>query len=187
MDSLIREFMSEVGKGKIEIYNEFSLQHELGVYLRGRLPQLRIQFERNVRFFFIAPESFPKREIDICAWSLSTGSARIPEWAIELKFPRAGRHPESMYDYIKDISFCEKLREQGFKQAYAVMVADDPLFYRTSRASGIYAHFRSGHPLMGHIVKPTGNQDHTTTLRGKYELSWQAVSPDISFLIVAAQ
>ena len=33
------------------IYNEFSLQHELGFYLREELKSFKVEFERNVKFF----------------------------------------------------------------------------------------------------------------------------------------
>ena len=35
------------------VYNEFSLQHELGIFLRDELKKdtFRVDFERNVKFF----------------------------------------------------------------------------------------------------------------------------------------
>ena len=35
IDMLLNEFMSLVAEGKVEVYNEFSLQHELGIFLRA--------------------------------------------------------------------------------------------------------------------------------------------------------
>jgi len=39
LDGIIKNFFRELGKGSIEdkIYNEFSLQHELGFFIRKRL------------------------------------------------------------------------------------------------------------------------------------------------------
>ena len=34
-----------------DIYNEFSLQHELGIFLREKLKTFKVEFERNVKFF----------------------------------------------------------------------------------------------------------------------------------------
>ena len=32
---LVKTFVEFVAKGEIEVYNEFSLQHEVGIFLRG--------------------------------------------------------------------------------------------------------------------------------------------------------
>jgi hypothetical protein len=44
----IIDFMALVGNGIVEIYNEFSLQYELGIYLREKLgSKYKIQFETD--------------------------------------------------------------------------------------------------------------------------------------------
>ena len=50
---IIDDFMNIVAAGKVEIYNEFSLQHELGIFLREKLTGYKIEFERNTKFFRI--------------------------------------------------------------------------------------------------------------------------------------
>lgn len=90
----------------IDIYNEFSLQHELGIYLRSVLPQYKIQFEQNVSFF-TNDIKIIKREIDI---SIFTQDKR-EKYAIELKCPLNGQYPEQMYSFTKDIKFMEELIE----------------------------------------------------------------------------
>ena len=45
----LQAFVEELKKRKIEVYNEFSLQHELGIYLRNALPNYKVEFERYVR------------------------------------------------------------------------------------------------------------------------------------------
>lgn len=50
MKKAILAFLKQVENGSIEIYNEFSLQHELGIFLRNHFPNYRIQFERNTKF-----------------------------------------------------------------------------------------------------------------------------------------
>jgi hypothetical protein len=79
----IQAFFSAVAAGKIEIYNEFSLQHELGLFLRSCRTVKKIQFERNVSFFSFARDRFIKKEIDISLFA----TAERPISAIELKFP----------------------------------------------------------------------------------------------------
>ena len=93
IDSHITRFVEEVGSGAVEIYNEFSLQHELGAYLRPKLDQCKIQFERNVSHFHLAKSDFEKKEIDIAITSTSTGD---PLSAIELKYPRNGQVPRRL-------------------------------------------------------------------------------------------
>ena len=130
MEKLFTSFATEVGLGNIEIYNEFSLQHELGIFLRKNLKNKKVQFERNVSFFGFNKNDYIKREIDIVIFGITSS---VPEVAIELKYPRNGQHPEQMFSFCKDVSFVEQLRESGFKAAYVVIFADDHLFYEGSK------------------------------------------------------
>jgi len=52
LSNLIAEFVETIRSGQTEIYNEFSLQHELGIFLRQKIPASKVQFERNVTHFF---------------------------------------------------------------------------------------------------------------------------------------
>ena len=114
-DQMITPFVCDVANGEIEIYNEYSLQHELGIFFRKSLPQYKVQFERNVDFFFPCTKaSFIKKEIDI---SIYLPEQNLLERAIELKFPRNGQYPEQMYSFCKDIVFAEQLKSAGFKKA----------------------------------------------------------------------
>jgi hypothetical protein len=45
------DFFSRVAAGELEIYNEFSLQHEFGIFLRSVLLGYRVEFERPVGFY----------------------------------------------------------------------------------------------------------------------------------------
>lgn len=136
------------------MYNEFSLQHELGIYLRSALPDMRVQFERNVSFFFSDKTRFTKREIDISTFS--PADKRLA-FAIELKYPRNGQHPEQMFSFCKDIAFAEELVAAGFPRSAFVVFADDHLFYR-GPTEGIYGFFRGAKPIHGRIQKPTGKK-----------------------------
>lgn len=40
--------LNPVTSQNIDLYNEFSLQHELGIFLREALTPYKVQFERNV-------------------------------------------------------------------------------------------------------------------------------------------
>jgi len=82
---LIENFFKLVQDRDIEIYNEFSLQHELGIYLRNTITNYKVQFERNVSFF-TNDNKTTKREIDISIFN----DDKSEKYAIELKHPLNG-------------------------------------------------------------------------------------------------
>lgn len=148
---------------RIEIYNEFSLQYEMGIFLRHHLDEskYKVQFERNVRYFFehISTKETTKKEIDIAIFD----DNKSEKYAIELKFPRNGMVPETMYAFVKDIRFMEELKELGFSQTACVSLVDDSAFYMSSdkyKKGGIYQFFREGVAFTKEpIYKPTGNKE----------------------------
>ena len=182
MENLITQFASEVARGKIEIYNEFSLQHELGIFLRSNISDKKIQFERNVSFFGLDKIEYVKREIDISVFSNITA----PDAAIELKYPRNGQHPEQMYSFCQDIEFMEQLKASGFVATYGVIFAEDHLFYEGNQ-EGIYGFFRGGRNLSGKITKPTGKKDTEVKIKGSYTVTWHPVVGNLKYTIIKAQ
>lgn len=82
--------------------------------------------------------------------------------------------------------FLEQLKAAGFNKAYFVVFAEDRLFYQGTQ-SGIYAFFRGGRELSGSIRKPTGKQDKTLFIRGKYDIEWRVVQGSMKFAIIEAQ
>ena len=44
-------------KNEIDIYNEFSFQHELGIFIKNNFPEYKVEFERNVSFFEITEDT----------------------------------------------------------------------------------------------------------------------------------
>lgn len=175
----ITEFAQAIGNGKIAIYNEFSLQHELGLFLRTRLIDCKVEFERNVSHFKLAKSKFEKKEIDI-AVTLPTGEHLS---AVELKYPRNGQIPESMFSFCKDIAFLEQLVSSGFQSAYFLAVADHKHFY-SGNDKGIYGLFRGGAPITGKITKPTGAKESAVTIRGSYIASWLPVIGSTKYCLV---
>ena len=183
LQSLCTKFSLSVKRGDIEIYNEFSLQHELGCFLRAETVGCKVQFERNISFFFRADgRYFTKREIDIVVYSRDKRDLLA---AIELKYPRNGQHPEQMFSFCKDIAFCEELKQNGFQTAATLIFADDPLFYKGSSA-GIYGFFRGRKPLTGLIQKPTGKQQEQVRLAGHYVVDWKPVTGTLMYTLVQA-
>lgn len=178
MKNIIKEFFECVATEEIEIYNEFSLQHELGMFLRNHKSYSgkKIQFERNVSYFGLDKSKYEKKEIDLVIFSEEDKRDSTVELdtVIELKYPRNGQVPESMFSFCKDISFLEQLSDSGFKSAYFLVVVDDPLFY-SGNNKGIYALFRNAQLITGIIQKPTGNKGKSITIKGSYQAIWQNV------------
>ncbi len=180
LGDLIDEFGATVRDGRAEIYNEFSLQHELGMFLRGKLPSFKVQFERNVSYFFSSKASFTKKEIDLSVFSADRSELK---YAIELKYPRNGQYPEQMFSFCKDVAFAEELTAAGFSATGLAIFADDQLFYGGS-TKGIYGYFRGGKPLHGRIQKPTGSKDSDVFVRGCYPIRWKPISGPLVYAVV---
>ncbi len=178
---LIYTFFTYVGQNDIELYNEFSLQHELGIYLRNALVGYQVQFERNVAFFGVVEDTI-KKEIDISIFNAEKRKC----FAIELKFPLNGQYPEQLYSFAKDVKFMEQLRAQGFQHTYCVSLVADRPFYRGHKNHGIYQYFREANKVYGRIYKPTGkgkNADYVE-LNGEYSFVWEALSDGKKFYCI---
>lgn len=108
-----------------KVYNEFSLQHELGEFLKKKLKKnpkfkdYKVQYERNVEDFFDGKNfdkdrKFIKSEMDICVFK--DFNADSDKYAIELKFPTNGFVNKRMPEFLKDIIFMENVKDNlGFK------------------------------------------------------------------------
>ncbi len=179
LDHHIARFIQSAGTGSIDIYNEFSLQHELGIFLRTQLSDCKVEFERNVSHFNLDKSNYYKKEIDIAVTTVAGEHLSV----IELKYPRNGQVPESMFGFCKDIAFLEQLVSSGFKSAYFLAFVKDKNFYSGS-SEGIYGLFRSGNPITGTITKPTGAKDSKIVINGSYTASWFPVSGDTKYCLV---
>lgn len=177
----LQNFMEKVQNGKVEIYNEFSLQHELGIYLRNALPDYKVQFERNVSFFNIS--NTIKKEIDIVIYKVNSVGEKINKQAIELKHPLNGQYPEQMYSFIKDIRFMEELKENGFDNTYCLTLVKDKNFYEGKNKNGIYAYFRDTNPISGIVKKPTGTSSQAINISNEYVISWISCN-DMKYYII---
>lgn len=170
---IVNDFWDYVSNNGIEIYNEFSLQFELGIFLRSRreLTNYKIQFERNVSYFGVSG-STAKHEIDITIFS----DDQSEKYAIEVKFPKNGQVPEQMYSFIKDIVFMEQLKSSGFTDTYTLTVVNDKNFYQgKSTGKDIYQYFRNiPQNITGKIFKPTGPSKSIEYLEvhNTYSVQW---------------
>lgn len=179
---IILKFLNEIQENRIDIYNEFSLQHELGIFLRQNLSSdLKVQFERNVYYFFKSKEGFTKKEIDLSLFNEDFSK----RYCIELKFPRNGQYPEQMFSICKDIKFLEELKDKGFSNCYSLTIVEDNNFYTSNKLDEekIYKYFRNHAILTGKIIKPTGDKNESLLLEGAYSLKWKNLN-DYKFLLV---
>lgn len=178
----IGKFFGLVANEEIDIYNEVSLQLELGAYLRLKVPShVKVQFERPVAFFELKQLPYVKKEIDIAIFSRENKS----KIAVELKFPRNGQYPEQMFKACQDIAFLEQLVEGGFDGGAFVIVADDPLFFCGNPGVGLYRCFRGGNALHGVIQKPTGAKDQIVTISGTHKITWANCGVVMKFAVVS--
>lgn len=163
----LEQFFEYITAQNIEVYNEFSLQHELGIFLRSIFPQYKVQFERNVSYFRISHTA--KKEIDI---SILCGTER---YAVELKYPMNGQYPEQLYSFVQDIKFMEQLKEQGFSKTFTVALVRDRPFYEGKDNSGIYDYFRGSKVVQGRVYKPTGQLKNSDfiDIAGVHRIDWR--------------
>lgn len=171
------------------LYNEISLQLELGIYLRDALKGsgFKVQFERNIKSFkpgSISEEDFVgkfvKREIDLVIFDGDKPETSKERYAIELKFPINKQYPEEMYAFVTDMQFMEEVKKDaGFQETYCISLVDDPNFYmktpRQRSFDGIYEYFRKGKPISC-VQKPTGNHkadpDFNRNVSSSPVISW---------------
>lgn len=185
----LSDFMDKYGSSD-DLYNEISLQLELGIYLRNDLSgsKFKVQFERNIKSFM--PESksekFVKKEIDLVIFDGDKPETSKERYAIELKFPRNRRYPEEMYAFVTDMQFMEEVKvHAGFKETYCITLVEDPNFYMITpdqkSSGGIYGYFRNPGKSISCVQKPTGK--HKGTLAYNRNVS---SSPVISWLTPTA-
>lgn len=191
----LSDFMRTNGSSN-DLYNEISLQLELGIYLRNLCGSLgyKVQFERNINSF--VPISTPlggfvKKEIDIVIFN---GDKDKPEksterYAIELKFPVNGEYPEQMFKFITDMQFMEEVKVHAdFKETYCITLVEDPKFHTGASCqcdrTGIYQYFRGDKrkhcpvPILGPVYKPTGTgkEDDYRQVASGPTINWQTPS-----------
>ena len=113
------------------VYNEFSLQHELGNYLRYILNKEKkewiIKFEYNIENLEKNKKiETCKKEIDILAINKNTND----KYAIELKYLKNKAIPKRMFKCIEDMKFMNQvLNYEKVKRTYCVAITEDVGFY----------------------------------------------------------
>lgn len=167
------------------IYNESSLQFELGIYFKEK--GYKVKFERNVTHFNIDKASVYKKEIDLVIYNQDESNEAC---AIELKQPRNGQVPETMYSFLTDVAFVEQLqasKDFNFVKTYALLLTNDKNFWQgRSNDSDIYQYFRTGISIPKEVYKPTGKGKgkEAVEFKNSYEISWKKVSESSEYQYV---
>lgn len=177
---------------KCRVYNEFSLQHELGLYLRKNFKEenVIVLFEKNVKSFTGGEKfkNWEKYEIDIVIIDKKTDN----KYAIELKFPINGQYPEQMFQFIKDIRFMEQVKEYiNFNETYCLTLVNDSSFYSDTSEKNkkietnngkIYKYFRNNkNETIGtqEIYDPVQHSKqkgrYKISTKGKYNVEWKQI------------
>ena len=130
-----------------------------------------------------------KHEMDIVLYKMNENKI---EWkcAIELKFPLNKNQaiPHTMYQFVKDISFIEELKKNGFDQAFCLVLVENGPYSRKLENSrqmncDIYSYFQRGEKssmITGVISQPTGKWDTLhrpfVFIKGEYSVHWNPVT-----------
>ncbi len=184
---VIEDFWKYAEDNNLELYNEFSLQHELGIYLKERFEKgYKVQFERNIKQLKdgILVKDFYKREIDIIVFKGDKPKTSEEKYAIELKFPQHGQYPVRMVKMIQDIAFMEQVKEMGFTATFAmgVVFKDDKgkRFYESTGredkvSQDVYQCFRkinNAKPTIKADKKYSANTVGPYSVKKDYQIDW---------------
>lgn len=167
MIEVIKNFFQTPPNEAGAIYNERSLQLEIGYFLRCK--GFNVEFERPFKARRpLGSTKSPKTNLDLLVIDQNENVA------MELKVPLNKRHPETFYDYCADLEFVEALVRTGkVNRGFCLMMTNDHVFWQDSgRGSKIHDCFRRhGEILTGKVTKPTGAQDSAVVLTGRYALA----------------
>lgn len=167
---------------KYRIYNEISLQHELGKYLEDKLKneKYKIFYEKNMyKCKKEDGKGWFKKEVDIVLVDNKDN-----KYAIELKFPqsRNGQVPEQMYQFVKDICFMEKVIEKkAYIATFNLIIVNDAKYYlEHNKNDKYYAIFRNdGESIKlekGKYSKPTGKKSkEKIEIKREYNENWRKI------------
>ncbi len=181
IETYLEKFMDSVNDGSIDVYNEFSLKHELGNYLLEKVPKnYKIQFERKVTDFGVNGGETIKNKMDCVIFN----SNKNYKYCIAIKYPINKQIPLAMYKIIKDFKLLEQLLEHDFVGCYQITLIDDQEFINGVAKEGIYEYFRTDAPIHGEILKPTGRNDEKIIIEGYYQMYWLNLKDGRNFSIV---
>ena len=179
ISKIITDFINQNASSGILVYNEISLQNELGLFFKNE--GYSVRFERNIsRYITNRLSSFVKKEIDLIIFKGENEDTSQQRAAIELKFPRNGQYPEQMRAFLKDIRFMEQVASSNIAEScYVLTLVDDKLFYdaKERNANYPYCFFRGEKSKIPFNPPLDKNNYNKTQPHSKYyELTWKNLS-----------
>lgn len=102
--------------------------------------------------YFTSDNKTIKKEIDITIFN----EDKSEKYAIELKHPLNGQHPEQMYSFVKDIKFMEELKDRGFNKAATFTLVSDRPFYEGRNNEGFISIFEKNMQFMDKFLNQQG-------------------------------
>lgn len=185
MKEYLKKFIEKIRNREIDLYNEFGLQFELALYLRGlnEFKDFKIELERPVNHFGIIKTSNSKKEIDVCIYKND-----FLKTAIEIKVSTNGQVPLQLFKFCEDIYFLEQLMNSNFECAYSLVLVNSDDFYQAKRKKdGIYQYFRGNNKsiLTGKIECPTGKEKgKLITITNSYQIIWTELCDDFKYYLL---
>ncbi|MCD8201424.1 MAG: hypothetical protein LUD47_05105 [Clostridia bacterium] len=176
------------------VYNEASLQFELGAYLKKKFDfPYRADYERNVKFYPLpqvgsANANFTKKEMDIFVYH--DAAPANGRFAIEVKYPRNGGVIGRMMNFTKDIKFMEEVKKTFGLNTYCLTIVSDCRYYDKSlnkTYSGAYPELvkfyrrdvinvKVGDNIVKSVVHPYGGKGKKIyggmELQNSYDIVW---------------
>ena len=179
------------------IYNEISLQLELGKYLEKELNRdghnnYKIFFEKNMydkdTKYTEQNKADPwiKRKADIVIVDKKNNN----KYAIELKFVRKENFhvPVSMYEFIEDIHFMEQVKEyNNYTETYNLIIVNNKNFFTVSRKnneknSETYKYYKIFRNEKEKVIIPNNQEYYNPVEKGKkfklynnYDKKWERI------------
>ena len=188
----IEEFIKDIETGKTEIYNEFSLQHELGIFLRNKFYSIheykdyKVQFERNISHFGMSNKSSPKSEIDISIFKDKKEGCLA---TIELKYLKSQNVPNPLFDVLKDIAFMEVTTKHKFQEGFVLVIADHQQFYFGKNQKLLnkppypwfrkqLSNFGKNERIPNRIDNKVGKKTWKFKINGNYTINWKSITDE---------
>ena len=130
LKEFLEDFISHVKKDQnIELYNEAGLQHELALFLRGRLDSnFRVQLERNINDVANFSENLEKKEMDIYIKNITNPDEK---YCIELKVSYGSSIASRIIKIHEDVFFLEQLKRKGFRECYLLFATPSNKYIET--------------------------------------------------------
>jgi hypothetical protein len=177
------DFFGLIKSGEIDIYNEASVQFELGWFLRLKYPTANISLERNVAYLGVDKSDFVKSEMDLFFNQAGEDLSSV----VELKAPlnQSQVRPITVFEWIKDVKFLEQVTELGIR-CFSIFVTDHKGYFNNGRKTGrLLTDFRS-EKIQGsyHRYHKLSESNDIIVLDGSYTFDWKPLNNGLFYFVI---